>query len=145
MNKCIALLLAVLLLGTLCCCGYGTDNAAEQTIRAGVYELVLDDDNAVAEEKAAGYVSIPSLSINTGKGTFDLEYDPLSSYRPSGFYTVSGSLLICETDDGLYTYTFTIIDSEHISFNASLSDELCVYSDAIAPEIVDGAVFNYIN
>lgn len=145
MNRCLALLLAVLLLGTLCCCGYDNDNVAEQTIRAGVYELVLDDDNTVAKEKAEGYVSIPYLSINTGKSTFDLEYDPLSSYRPSGCYTVSGSLLICKTDDGLYTYTFNIIDSEHISFNASLSDELCVYSDAIAPEIVDGSVFNYID
>lgn len=82
------------------------------------------------------------LTIDAKEQTFTFPSDPLNSYLPIGNYEIDGDYVKARTDDGMYHYTFKILDNETLVYvddglpKPAVIDETFYYT---AP--YDGAVF----
>ena len=98
------------------------------TLTLGSYFLDTDD-----------FVSTSKIRLEEdSKFTFMLNF--LSSYIPSGTYSISDGELILKTDDGEKEYFFQI-DDKTLIFNEEKSTKTPAYKNA-TNLLVDGAEFN---
>jgi len=136
------ILTAVLLLCTFCGCSNNKDSSSAP-IDSGVYKLTS------TTETQGEYVFTPYLSLDTvpnSPNSFIFYYDSLSSYMPTGTYTFEDGKVVCNTSDGMFTYSFNIIDSNTVAFDAANSSAI-IYIDpsfAGSAPITDGAVFELV-
>lgn len=112
------------------------DAVYERFITLAVDKTVLDGVNAIystyAEqnykpEKVYGF-SNGGLHCNAkltlyGENRIEFCYSLLSSYIPTGTYTLDDEKLVMKTDDGKFGYTF-LVDGDSLIFDASASSEL---------------------
>ncbi len=86
----------------------------------------------------------PTLYLNSD-GTATFIYSMLSSYIGWGSYSVDGDYLTMKTDDGMYEYTFRIVDDDKLTFVEDMSSPLpeYAYSAGAQPQssVPDGAEF----
>ncbi|MEA5040385.1 MAG: hypothetical protein VB086_11185 [Clostridiaceae bacterium] len=68
-------------------------------------------------------------------GKFTFVFSSLSSYIGRGSYSINGSILELQTEDGKYHYAFDIADEE-LAFNAEDSSSMTWFSN-----ITDGDIF----
>lgn len=117
----------------------------------GVYELVVQ--NAPATQNvwtgteyrmtdSEGGKTVPTLTLNRSDNSFSFTFDPLSSYLSYGTYERKGGKITCKTDDGQYTYVFSITDEATLIFEKKSSSPVKITDNKIANEIKDGAVFS---
>lgn len=59
---------------------------------------------------------VPSINLDMKNKKFTFSYNPLSSYLPTGTVTQKGGELIMTTDNGKYTYTFKIVNTNMLRF-----------------------------
>lgn len=86
-----------------------------------------------------GGSAVCSLVLNSDY-TFSFSYDPMSSYLPQGTFEVSGDKVICSTADGMYTYTFNVVDDRTLSFNEGESSVIeSIGTDFMKPH--NGSIF----
>lgn len=126
----ICFLVSTLLLGTFCGCN---QQQKEPELLSGSYIL----------NQPRGAYMCPLIDFDTEKNTFSFHYDYLSSYYAYGSFTVSGSKIVAETDDGKYTFIFKIKDDETIVFVQDGSSEVEIL-DKRAPQVIDGSEFVFL-
>lgn len=83
----------------------------------------------------------PSITFDLEHHTFDFTYDPLSSYANIGTIAVDQGKVVATTDDGKFTYVFTIADHDAISFVQAQSSAANTVEATTA--VADGAIFKY--
>ena len=120
----------ILLLASFCGCN---KQQKEPELSSGSYML---------NQYEGAYMS-PVIKLDTEKNTFSFHYDYLSSYYAYGKFTVSGSKVVAETDDGKYTYVFQIKDDETIVFVQKGSSEIKIL-DEKAQQVIDGSEFRFL-
>ena len=96
-------------------------------IKNGSYNLVAQDNDIGA-------------NIVIDGATFSFSYDLTSSYLPYGKYEIKNDILILKTDDGKYSYKFTI-ENDDLIFIESSSSSVKVNGNSLSSQIVDGTVF----
>lgn len=141
MKRITAIVLSVfVLLFLLCGCGKDGEPVQSGVMRSGVYKLLSTG------ESDSEYVFTPYLKLDSSDGSFIFYYDSLSSYMAYGSYTVEDSYLICETGDGMYTYTFKILSGTSVAFDASRSAAIIYHDINLAGDgiITDGSVFELV-
>lgn len=122
MRKLLPLLLCLLL--TACA-------ARTVTPRSGVYAMSAPPESQ----------TVPSLTLDMEAGTFLFSYDTLSSYLPVGACAQDGGVIVCVTDDGLYTYLFRVVNSTTLAFIAEGSADVSLSDARTGEPVVDGSVF----
>lgn len=137
MKRIFAILVVCLLILTGCSTStessssQNTDEISEHNADI-VYTMLLDDDS---DEFA------PYLSLDENNNTFVFTYDVLSSYMPTGTYEIKDGILTAYTDDGKYTYLFSVIDDNTIEFIQDGSSEVKLTDDKLGVSVYDGAQF----
>lgn len=102
-----------------------------------LYKVVENDLQRVYAYRESDSVVKPSISLFEGN-RFQFTFSAVSSYLGVGTYTIYDDILVLNTDDGKYRYTFRI-DGENIDrliFDAEASSENIHFGD-----FEDGAVF----
>ena len=102
-----------------------------------LYKVVENDLQRVYSYRESDSVVKPSISLFEGN-RFQFTFSAVSSYLGVGTYAIYDDILVLNTDDGKYRYTFRI-DGENIDrliFDADDSSENIHLGD-----FEDGAVF----
>lgn len=78
----------------------------------------------------------PSVTL-LRKNKCEFTFDSMCTYVGTSTYTIEGNKLVIKTDDGQFTYTFTVdSDMKKLVFDAKNSSE-----DLLMGDFEDGAVF----
>ncbi len=85
---------------------------------------------------------IPRFTVEEDK-TFSFGYDPFSSYLAISFneYEISEDKVIFTTNDGMYRYTFRIVDEKTLEFIKNQSSSVELVDEGAAYKIEDGSRF----
>lgn len=111
--------------------------------------IVAFEEASPLEEWAGDYVMTsqgdmfsPRLILQPD-GTFSFGYDPLSSYLSYGTYEIKDQLVIAETIDGKYHYTFQILMNEQLMFLPEQSSKIQLIDEehSLTPPIEEWGAF----
>lgn len=142
--------IAVLL---ICVCGFcflgmSTKQKIENPTVDGEVKVAFEEASPL-EEWAGDYVMTsqgdmfsPRLILQPD-GTFSFGYDPLSSYLSYGTYEIKDQLVIAETMDGKYHYTFEILINEQLMFLPEQSSKIQLIDEehSLTPPIEEWGAF----
>lgn len=101
--------------------------------------IVAFEEASPLEEWAGDYVMTSQgdmfspMLILQPDGTFSFGYDPLSSYLSYGTYEIKDQLVIAETMDGKYHYTFQILINEQLMFLPEQSSKIQLIDEEHSP------------
>ena len=84
--------------------------------------------------RGKGFAEISSISLYDS-GEFVFSFSPLSSYIGHGSYTLEDDRLVLQTEDGVFTYEFDVVNG-NLVFDADASSSMVWYSG-----MTDGSVF----
>lgn len=131
--------IAVVILGVILLTNPKKDEAS-----AGVDEEnnIILPGTYVMEVDGTKDAFIPKLTVEKDK-SFSFGYDPFSSYLAISFneYEISGDKVIFTTNDGLYKYTFKIVDEKTLEFIKNRSSSVELVDEGVAYKIEDGSRF----
>jgi len=121
---CISLTIALALLMTAC-----SSNNDTTTVKDGTYVL-----------KQAGTEEVILPCINISDDDISFTYDFLSSYLPTGTYTIEDDVLTMKTNDGKYKYVFKV-DEDKLIFQKNESSKVDLIDDRLGVKVTDNAEF----
>lgn len=81
------------------------------------------------------------FGVDKEKGRFSFGNDPLSSYLSVGNYNIKDGIITCNTDDGMYHYSFKIGEDNTLIFIQDLSSKVQITDERVGTRVVDGTVF----
>ena len=130
MNKkrfAMSLLKAGVVLLVLSGCSYSVP-----VFKDGAYEMVMPATDPMR----------PNIVVNVKNKTFEFVFDSLSSYANIGTIVIDKDKVIGTTSDQKYTYSFVIVNSDTLRFDAAGSSEPKTVGGKIA--VSDGSEFKYV-
>lgn len=110
-----------------------TGSNRKESELAGTYVLAL------TEEEAEAFPLLTSTKLVLHDNFFEFTIDILSSYLGIGSFSVIGEEAVLETDDGLYSFVFTIQENGNLVFSRKKSSEQLPNADEKVFE--EGTVF----
>lgn len=96
-------------------------------------------DQSILSNNAAN--SPACLTLDPAAEEFTFSYDVLSSYFSFGNYEIVDDKLVATTSDGLYHYTFTIIDEKTLVFVEAESSSVILTDKNAGQQIKNGCRF----
>lgn len=99
---------------------------------------IIKEGDYVLEQSDSDQVGVPTVTIEGNHFTFS--YDVLSSYYSNGTYDLKENIATMTTEDGLYSYVFTV-ENDALIFQKDKSSGVKLTDENIGIKVVDQAKF----